>query len=154
MSIYCSSSSYVQMWELDHERWLSMEELMLLNCGVEDCWESLGQQGDQTSQSLRKWILNIHCKEWGWSWSSNTLAIWCEKLTHWKRPWWWERLKVGGEGNGRGWGGWMASPTQWTRVWASSGRWWRTGKPAVLQSTGLQRVGHNVATEQQHRNRK
>ena len=60
-----------------------------------------------------------------------------------------ERLKAGGEGGDRGWDGWMASPTQWTWVWASSGRWWRTGKPGVLQSMGLQRVGHNWVTEQQ-----
>ena len=51
-----------------------------------------------------------------------------------KRPWCWERLKAGGEGDNRGWDGWMASPIQWTWVWASSGRWWRTGKPGVLQS--------------------
>ena len=58
----------------------------------------------------------------------NTLP-WCEELTHWKRPWCWERLKAGGEGDGRGWDSWMASLTQWTWVWANSGRWWRTGKP-------------------------
>ena len=73
----------------------------------------------------------------------NTLATWCEELTHWKRPWGWERLKTGGEGDDRIWDGWMTSLTQWTWVWASSGRWWRTGKPGVLQSMGLQRVGHD-----------
>ena len=51
-----------------------------------------------------------------WSWNSNTLATWCEELTHWKRPWCWERLRAGGEGDNRGWDGWMASPTQWTWV--------------------------------------
>ena len=57
----------------------------------------------------------------------------CKELTHWKRPWCWERLKAKGEEGGRD--GWMASPTQWTAwVWASSGRWWKTGKPGVLQS--------------------
>ena len=61
-----------------------------------------------------------------------------------KRPWWWERLKAGGEGDNRGWDGWMASPTRWTWVWAS---WWWTGKPGVLQSMGLQRVGHDWAIE-------
>jgi len=66
-----------------------------------------------------------------------------------KRPWFWERLKVRGEGDDRGWDGWMASTTQWTWVWANSGRWWRTGKPSVLQSMGSQRVGHNWVTEQQ-----
>ena len=82
--------------------------------------------------------LNTHWKDWCWNWSSNTLATWCIEPTHWKRPWCWERLKAGGEGNGRGWDGWMASPTQWTWVWANSGRQWRTGKPGMLQSMGLQ----------------
>ena len=58
-----------------------------------------------------------------------------------------ERLKAGGEGDGRGWDGWMASPTRWTWVWTSSGSWWWTGKPGMLQSMGLQRVGHNWVTE-------
>ena len=49
----------------------------------------------------------------------------------------------------RGWDGWMASPAQWTWVWANSGREWRTGKPGLLQSMGLQRFGHDLATEQQ-----
>ena len=77
----------------------------------------------------------------------NTLATWCEELSHWKRPWCWERLKAGGEGDDRGWGGWVASPTQWTWVWASSRSWWRTGRPGVLQSMGSQRVGHDWAAE-------
>ena len=79
--------------------------------------------------------------------SSNTLSIWCKELTHWKRPWCWERLRAGGEGDDRGWDGWMASPTQWTWVWVNSGSWWWTGKPGVLQSMGSQRVGHDWATE-------
>ena len=72
---------------------------------------------------------------------------WCEEMTHLKRPWCWERLKVGGDGDDRGWDGWMASPTQWTWVWVSAGSWWWTGRPGVLQSMGLQRVGHNWVTE-------
>ena len=80
-------------------------------------------------------------------WNSNTLATWCEELTQWKRPWCWERLKAGGEGDDRGWDGWMASLTWWTWVWASSGCWWWTGKPGVLQSMGLRRVGHDWALE-------
>ena len=124
------------------------EELMLLNCGVgKDSWESLGLQGDPTSQPWRKSVLNIHWKYWCWSWNSNTLATWHEELTHWKRPWCWERLKTGGEGDDRGWDGWMASLTQWTWVWASSVSWWWTGKPCVLQSIGLQRVGQDWMTE-------
>ena len=64
-------------------------------------------------------MLNIHWKDWCWSWNSNNLATWCEELTHWKRPWGWETLKVGGEGDDRGWDGWIASLTQWTWVWTS-----------------------------------
>ena len=75
---------------------------------------------------------------WHWSWNANTVATWCEEPTHWKRPWCWERVRAGGEGNHRGWDGWMASPTQWTWVWVNSGRWWRTGKPGMLQSMGWQ----------------
>ena len=82
-------------------------------------------------------------KDWCWSCSSNTLATWCEELTHWKRPWCWERLKAGGEGDDRGWDEWMA----WTLVWVSSGNWWWTGKPGVIQSMGSQRVGHDWVTE-------
>ena len=88
---------------------------------------------------------NILCD--AWSWNSNTLATWCEELTHWKRPWCWQRLKAGGEGDDRGWDGWMASPTQWTWVWVNSRSWGWTGRPGVLQSMGSQRVGQDWATE-------
>ena len=71
---------------------------------------------------LKEISLNIHWKEWCWSWNSNILATWWEKPTHWKRPWCWERLKAGREGDDRGWDGWMAAPTQWTWVWADSRR--------------------------------
>ena len=67
-----------------------------------------------------------------------SLATWCEELTHLKRPWCWERLKAGGEGDDRGWDGWMASSTPWTWVWVNSGSCWWTGRPSVLQSTGSQ----------------
>ena len=71
----------------------------------------------------------------------------CEELTHYKRPWCWERLKAGGEGDNRRWDGWMASLTWWAWVWASSGSWWWTEKPGVLQSVGSQTAGHDWATE-------
>ena len=68
-------------------RRLSVEELMLLNCGVgEDSWESLGLQ-DQISQSQRISVLNIHWKDRCWSWSSNILTTWYEELTFWKTHW-------------------------------------------------------------------
>ena len=84
----------------------------------------------------RKSVLNIHWKDWCWSWNSNTLATWCKELTHWKRPWCWERLKARGEGDDRGWDGWTASSTRWAWVWASSRSWWWTGKLGVLQVHG------------------
>ena len=129
-------------------RKLSTEELMLLNCHVgEDSWESLGLQGDPTSPSKRISVLNIHWKYWCWNWNSSTLATYYEELTHLKRPWCWESLKVGGKGDNSEWDGWMASPIQWTWVWVNSSCWWWTGKPGVLQSMGSQRVRHNWATE-------
>ena len=79
--------------------------------------------------------------------NSNTLACWCKYLIHWKRLWYRERLKVGGEGDDRGWDGWMASPTWWTWVWVNSRSWWWTGRPGVLQSMGVQRIRHNWAAE-------
>ena len=87
-------------------------------------------KGDQSWVFIRR--------TWFWSWNSNTLATWCEKLTHWKRPWCWERLKAGGEGDNREWDDWMASPTQWTWVWVNTGSWWWTGRPGILQSMGSQ----------------
>ena len=84
--------------------------------------------------------------DWCWSWNSNTLATWYEELTHLKRPWYWERVRAGGEGDDRGWDGWMASPTQWTWVWVNSGSWWWTGRPGMLWFMGSQRIRHDWAT--------
>ena len=92
-------------------------------------------------------VLGVHWKDWCWSWNSSTLATSWEELTHWKRPWCWERLGAGGEGDDRGWDGWMASPTRWTWVWVDSGSWWWTGRPGMLRFMGLQRVRHDWATE-------
>ena len=92
-------------------------------------------------------VLGVHWKDWCWSWNSSTLATSCEELTRWKRPWCWEGSGAGGEGDGRGWDGWMASPTLWAWVWVNSGSWWWTGRPGVLRFMGLQRAGHDWATE-------
>ena len=75
------------------------------------------------------------------------LQYWCEELTSLKRPWCWERLKVGGEGDNRGWDCWMASLTQWTWVWVSSRSWWWTGRPGLLESIWLQRVRYYWVTK-------
>ena len=79
--------------------------------------------------SLEGLMLKMKLQYFGTSW---------EELTHWKRPWCWERLKAGGEGDDRAWDGWMASPTRCTWVWENSISWWWTGKPGVLQSMGSQ----------------
>ena len=113
------------------------------------CWRRLlrvpwtERRSNQPEQ--RKSVLNIHWNDW--CWNSNPLATWCEELTHWKRSWCWERLKARGEGDYRGWDGWMASPTWWIWVWVSSRSWWWTGKTGVLQSIGSQRVGHDWVSE-------
>ena len=113
------------------------------------CWRRL-LRVPWTVRRSNQSILNeicIHWKGWCWSWNSNSLASSCEEMTHWKRPWYWERLKAGGEGDDRGWDCWMASLTQWTWVWVNSGSWWWTRRPGVLQYMGSQRVGHNWVTE-------
>ena len=79
--------------------------------------------------------------------AEKTLAISCEELTHWKRLWCWEGWGAGGEGDDRGWDGWMASLTRWTWVWENYGSWGWTGRPGVLRFMGLQRVGHDWMTE-------
>ena len=73
---------------------------------------------------------------------AETPILWPSDVKNWLvgKDWCWERLKAGGEGDDRGWDGWMASQTQWTWVWVNSGSWWWTGRPGVLQSTGLQIV--------------
>ena len=118
---------------------------MLLNDGIgEDSWESLDCK---EIQPVHPKVLNIHWKDWCWSWNSNTLITWCEELTHLKRPWYWERLKAGEEGDDRGWDDWMASLTRKTWVWINSRSLWWTERPGMLQSMGLQRVRHDWVTE-------
>ena len=102
----------------------------------------------RSNQSILKEISpDIHWKDWCWSWNSNTWASWCKEPTHWKRLWCCVRLKAGGEGDNRGWDGWMASLMWSTWVWVGSGSWWWTGNLGMLQSTGSQRVGHDWTTE-------
>ena len=81
------------------------------------------------------------------NWNSNILATWCKELTHLNRPWCWERLTAGGQGDNRRWDGWMVSPARWTRVWVDSRSWWWTGRPGVLHFMGSQRVRHDCWTE-------
>ena len=135
------------MWELDYKEswvqknwcfWTVVLEKTLespLNC------KEIQQVHPKGNQS---WIFIGRTDVEG---ETPTLATSCEELTHLKRLWCWERLRAGGEGDNRGWDGWMASLTQWTWVWVNSRNWQWTGKPGVLQSMRSQRIGHEWATE-------
>ena len=95
--------------------------------------------------SMVGWLISRN-QSWIFIGRTDTLATWGKELTHWKRQMV-GKLKAGGEGDVRRWDGWMASPTRWTWIWASSGSWWWTGKPGRLQSVGSPRVRHDWATE-------
>ena len=144
---YVFFSSHVWMWELDYkESWapknrcfwtvvlektlvspLDCKEIQPVNLKGNQSWIFIGRTDAEAE-------------------TPNTLATWCKELTHWKRPWCWERLKSGGKGDDRGWDGWMASQTRWPWVWVNSGSWWRTGKLGMLQPMGSQRVRHDWET--------
>ena len=139
---YGSSSGHVWMWELDYkESWAPKNWCfwtVVLEKTLErllDCKESqpVHPKADQSWVFIGRTDVEAE--------TPNTLATWCKELTHLKRPWCWERLKAGGEGDDRGWDDWMASLTQWTWVWVNSGSWWYTGRPGVLQFMGSKRVG-------------
>ena len=123
------------MWELDHKK----AECQRTDAFELWCWRRLLRvpwTSRRSNQSILKEISLEHSLE--------GLML---KLTPLKIPWCWERLKAGGEGDDRGWDGWMASPTWWTWVWVNSGSWWWTGRPGVLRFMALQRVGHGWVTE-------
>ena len=107
------------------------------------CWRRLLTVPWTTRRSnqsiLKEIILNIHWKDWCWCWNSNTLATWSKELIHLKRPWCWERLKAG-EGDDTGWDGWMASPTWWTWVWASSEKAWHAAVHGVAELDMTERL--------------
>ena len=127
-SLYMCGESYgykTVVLEKTPETPLDCKEIKPVNCKGNQSWIFIGRTDAE----------------------AETPILWPSDAKNWKRPWCWERLKVGGEGDDRGWDGWMASSTRWTWIWVSSGSWWWTGKPGVLQSMGLQRVRHNWATE-------
>ena len=146
---YHLSISHVKMWELEpKEGWelknLCLQTVMLektlrvpLNCKQ---IQPINPQGNQP---------------WIYFWSTHAEAEirgFCQtdsKNQLWKTPWHWERLRTGGEGADRGWDAWMASPIQWTCVWANYWKQWKRGRPVVLQS---QRVGHDSVYQQQQLN--
>ena len=134
---YCFSSSHVWMWELDYKEswvpknwcfWTMVLEKTLqspLNCQE---IQSIHPKGNQSWMFIGRTDVEAG--------NSNTLATSCEELTHLKKPWSWERLRAGREGDDRGWDGWMVSPTQWTWVWVGCTSWWWTRRPGVLHPWG------------------
>ena len=136
------------MWELDNKK----ADCWRIDAFKLWCWRRrfrVPWTARRSNQSiLKKSTLNIHWKYWCWSCSSDTLATWCKEPTLEKTP---MLGKTEGKRRrgGSGWDGWMTSLTQRTWVWANSGRWCRTGKPAVLQLTESQRAGYDWVTEQQ-----
>ena len=134
---YGFTSSHIWMWELDNikgwepKNWcfwtVVLEKTLRVPWTAKRSNQSILKE-ISPAYSLEGLMLKLKLQYFGHPW----------ELTDWKRPWSWERLKAGWEGDDRGWDGWMASLTQWTSVWPSSGsrRW--TGKPSVLQSVGSQ----------------
>ena len=146
---YGFSSGHVWMWELDYkESWAPKNWCfwtVVLEKTLEsalDCKEiqSVHPKRNQSWIFLEGLMLKPKLQYFG-------QCQRYEELAHLKRPWCWERLRAEGEGDDRGWDGWMASPTQWTWVWVNSRSWWWTGRPGVLRFMGSQRVGHDWATE-------
>ena len=144
---YDFSSGHVWMWELDCEESWALKNWCFWTAVLEKTLESpldckeiqpVHPKGDQS------WVFIGRTDA-----KAETPVLWPPhaELTHWKRPWCWEGLGAGGEGDDRGRDGWMASPIQWTWVWVNSGSWWWTGRPGVLRFMGSQRVGHDWVTE-------
>ena len=120
---------------------------MLLNCGVgEDSWESLGLQEIQPAHSEGDQPWDFFGRN---DIKAKTPVLWPPHAKSWLigKDWCWEGMGAEGEGDDRGWDGWMASLTQWTWVWVNSGSWWWTGRPGVLGFIGSWRVGHDWMTE-------
>ena len=137
----------IWMWELDYKESWVLKNWCFWTVVLEKTLENPSESNEtQPINSKGNW-------SWIFTWRTDAEAetpiLWPpgvkNRLTG--RPWCWERLKAGREGDHRGWDGWMASLTPWTWVWASSGSWWWTGKPGTLQSTGSQRIGHHWVTE-------
>ena len=131
------------MWDLDCEESWVLKNWCFCTVVLEKILES-PLDSKRSNQPIQKEI-SPECSFEGLN--SNTLAIWCEELTHWKIPWCWKRFKAGGEGDNRGWDDWMASLTQGIWVWVDSRSWWWTGRPGMLWFMGSWRVGHDWATE-------
>ena len=138
---YGFSSSHVWMWELDYKESWAPKNWCFWTAVLEKTLESPSDYKEikpVNSKGNQSWIFIGRTDA-----EAETPTFWPPDAKNWligKRPWPWERLKAGGEGDNWGWDGWMASTTRWTWVWASSRSWWWTRKPGALQSIGFQRV--------------
>ena len=138
---YGFSSSHEWMWELDYKESRALKIWCFWTVVLEETLESLldcKEIQPVQPKGNQSWIFTGRTD--ADAEAPNTLVTWYEELTHLKRPWCWERLGAGGEGDDRGWDGWMASLTWWIWVWVGSGSWWWTGKPGVLQSMGCKEL--------------
>ena len=138
-------SAHVSPWTI-HFRVL--DKSPVLGPGRGPLPATLGQQKKSNQSILKEINPEYPLQELMLKLKLQYLATWCKEPTHWKRPWYWEKLRAREEGGNRGWGDLMASLTQWTWVWANSGRQWRTGKPGILLFMGSQRIKHDLPTEQ------
>ena len=134
------------MWELDYKESWAIKSWCFWTVVLEktlesplDCKEikTVNPKGNQPWIFIRRTMLKLKLQ---------CFDHLMRRTGSFEKPWCWERLKARGEGEDRGWNGWMASPTWWTCVWVHSGSWW-TGKPGVLLSMGSQTVGHDWAIE-------
>ena len=139
---YGFSSGHVWMWELDCEEGWVTKNWCFWTVVLKTLVSPLDYKEIQPvhSKGDHSWVFFGRNDA-----NSSTLATSCKELTHLKRLWCWEGLGAGGEGDDRGWDGWMASLPWWMWVWVNSGSWWWTGRPGVLRFMGLQRVGHDWA---------
>ena len=145
---YGFSSSHVWMWELDHKESWALKTWCFWAVVLEKTLESpLNSKTIKPVNPKRNqlWIFIGRTEA-----EAEAPILWPPDGKNWftGRDWCWERLRAGEEGD-RGWDGWMAPPTQCTWTWANFGRQWGSGRPGVLQSTGSQRVRHDLANEQQ-----
>ena len=144
---YVFSSSHVWMWEQDHKESLALKNWCFWTVVLEKNPESpldCKQIQPVNPEGNQSWVY------FGRTDSEAETPIPsppdAKELAHWKRPWCWERLKAGGEGDDRGWAVWIASPSQWPWVEQAPGVG-DTGKPGVLQATGSQKVRHYWSTK-------
>ena len=144
---YGFSSGHVWMWELDYKESWAPKNWCFWTVVLEQTLESpldckeiqpVHPKGDQSLVFIGRTDAE-----------AETPILWPPDAKKWLigRPWCWEIVRAGGEGDDRGWDGWMASPTQWTWVWANSGRWWWSGRPGMLQFMGSKRVIHDWVTK-------